>query len=267
MKNKAYFLFTLLLAASIASPVFASEADNSGLTEPSTVIGTTYHSTEIENVRSYRDHVPNHYTVSSYLQGRVPIARAHIKEEIALMKRSGELGNGTYEVVDTIQPGEFIRVYTDFYEVIGVGGNSFGYTNDVKTLGGHFIKYNPDKMSIYVGRALATQDTILYSPQTNKKYRTVKKGEALRVYNFNNNYFYVGNGYYIKNNASVKYYVGEVKIHQETILFSPDKRQYKKLAPGSSYRVYNVYSNHLDLGNGYYVVLDMNKSVMEYVKN
>lgn len=254
------------MAASIASPVSAF-VDNSDLLEPSTVIGTTYHSTEIENVRSYRSYIPNHYTVSSYLQGRVPIARAQIKEEIALMKRTGELENGTYEVVDTIKPGEFIRVYTDFYEVIGVGGNSFRYDTGEKTLGGHFIKYNPENMAIYVGRALATKDTILYSPETNQKYRTVKKGEALRVYHFNNNYYYVGNGYYVKNNDSVKYYVGDVKIHQETILYSADKHIYKKLAPGSSYRVYNITSNHLDLGNGYYVVLDMNKNVMEYVKN
>jgi hypothetical protein len=51
-------------------------------------------------------------------------------------------------------------------------------------------------------------------------------------------------------------------LKQDTIFYDKNGKLYKTLKKNTSYRVFNIDGNKLDLGGGYYILYD--KKIMDY---
>lgn len=176
-----------------------------------------------------------------------PVARLQVRRDTSLLKRDD---SGKFTTVKTVKAGEFLRVY-------GVMGSHYN-------VGGDYYVMADSKVAVYIGRIIIQSDTVLFTPD-GKVSRLVKKGEAIRVYSYDNEKFEVGNGYYIQNDKSVTYFVGYVNILANTTLYKPDGKVSGTVAKGKQYKVYGIKGSKLDVGGGFYI---MNESAkIDYIKN
>ena len=110
-----------------------------------------------------------------------------------------------------------------------------------------------------IGRATLKKDVAMYKfdPKSGYiKYKTLKKGENIRVYGFNEEYMNVGGAYFIKNDNNISYYEGRVNIDTDTPLYKPDGKVHRMLKKNEAIRVYNISSDKYDVGGGYYIKKD-----------
>lgn len=96
------------------------------------------------------------------------------------------------------------------------------------------------------------------------------KGE-IRVYGFAGDYYNVGGQYYVKNEiGKTVMYEGRVLIKKATPLYSPDGKIYRMLRAGEAIRVYSQNGNTFEVGAGYKVKYEKDKTVfytgMAYLK-
>ncbi|MGP4078992.1 S8 family peptidase [Pseudalkalibacillus sp. R45] len=180
---------------------------------------------------------------------RHPVARLHIRRSgVNLMKKEND---GSFTFYKELKRNEFYRTY-------GVEGNYYNVG------GPYFVKHEAGKMAVYIGRANVEQDTPLYAPDGSFA-RTIRKGEAIRVYSYDNNRFNVGGGYYIKNNSRVFYTIGYVTLKQDNYIYNPNGQIYERLPAGNRYWVYGIEGKEINLGGGYYILDDRNKN--SFMKN
>ncbi|MGP4078996.1 hypothetical protein ACTWQL_03710 [Pseudalkalibacillus sp. R45] len=178
----------------------------------------------------------------------LPIARLHVRKPVELLKEE----NGVYNPVKTLKANEFYRVY-------GTSGNYYH-------VGGGYYVYNAaGKVAVYIGRAEIKRPIPLYAPD-GSVHRMLNPGEAIRVYDFDDEKYEVGGGYYILKSRDSSYFVGLVKIVGETYLHHEDGRtNVKTLDIGERYRVYKIDKDKIYVGGGYYII--WNKKNMSYSKN
>lgn len=174
---------------------------------------------------------------------KYPVARLQVRQEIPLVGPDGQ-------TVKTLQKGESIRVY-------GVLGNSYD-------LGGkHLVEANSSKMSVYIGRASIMQNgTPLYKADGTVA-RNLVKGEAIRVYSYDDTKYNVGGGYYIKKEDKPIFYLGMVKMKEDVSLMNPNGEHFKTLKKNTLYRVYGIQNDRFEVGGGFYVTNDKTKT--EYI--
>ena len=137
------------------------------------------------------------------------------------------------------------------YRVYGVLGNNYNIG------GGYLVKANSSKMSVYIGWILIKENTPLYSPDS-KVSRTLEKGELIRVYSYDDQRYDVGGGYYVKKTSSQTYYLGLATLKADTVMYDKNGNPYKTLKKNTSYRVFTINQNKLDIGGGYYIMYDKN---------
>lgn len=107
----------------------------------------------------------------------------------------------------------------------------------------------------HIGRILIKKDTKMYKPD-GSVFRTLTEGEAIKVYGSEDGVYDVGGGYTVKHDGGKTYfYVGFVTVKADTSLMKDGKAE-KTLAKGSTYRVYSVDGEKLNVGGGYYVKAD-----------
>ncbi|KZZ83333.1 glucosaminidase domain-containing protein [Bacillus sp. SJS] len=174
---------------------------------------------------------------------KLPVAKLMIKSEVPMLVPDGSL-------FKMLNKDESIRVY-------GVLGNSY----DVG--GGYLIEANSSKMSAYIGRILIKDSkTVIYSPD-GSVLRPVLSGEALRVYDYDEEAYQVGGGYYVSAADKPIYHLGRIQFSADTAMISPDGTVYSTLKKNTESRVYGINGNQLDLGGGYTVTYDPQQ--MKYV--
>jgi spore germination protein YaaH len=176
-----------------------------------------------------------------------PIARLHIRQDVPLLKKDS---NGNFKIYKMLKRGEFYRTYGTSDHFYDVGG-------------GYYVFAEDSKMSLYIARILIEENTPLYTPD-GSYYRTVRKGEAIRVYSYDKENFNVGGGYYIKNDSKVKYYVGHAYTRSKVPLYNANGQVYQTLPQGRMYRVYGIDGNKINVGGGYYII---NNDSVRYSKN
>lgn len=189
--------------------------------------------------------IPNVSLPASHKQA---IARLFIKgDRVELLKKSSD---GNMYVDRYLKKGEFLRVYNVEGSYLNVGGQ-------------YYVKFDDAKTAIVIGRVLVKKDTPLYS-KDGKVQRTVKPGETIRVYSYDNSKFDVGGGFYIKKDANVEYFVGYLDIKQNTTIVKANgsKATAKK---GQRFVVYEVKDNKFYIGGGSYI--SDSKTNVTYVKN
>lgn len=154
------------------------------------------------------------------------------------LRSSEELLTPNLDVLRTLKRGQEYYVY-------GVQGNYY----DVG--GGYLVKSNSATMNILIGRLNVQKDILLYAPN-GQVHRTIKKGEAIRVYSYNDQNYQVGGGYYVKA-TDAPFYLGFTTVINDTPLYAPDGTIHRMLKKGEMYRTYKLDNNKIDLGGGYYV--------------
>lgn len=170
-----------------------------------------------------------------------PIARIYLKEDTELLKEEGN----ELKVYKILPKG-------DTYNVYGVEGNKYHVG------GGYYIQKTGNE-SVHIARTLIKGDVPLYSPD-GKVYRTLKKGEAIRVYSYDDNQYEVGGGYYIKKERNAVFYEGYLNSLSEYPLYSPDGKIVRDIHKNESIRVYSIDGDHFYVGGGYYVINDKKKN-------
>ncbi|WP_443141072.1 outer membrane protein assembly factor BamB family protein [Pseudalkalibacillus sp. R45] len=179
-----------------------------------------------------------------------PIARLNIRREgVPLLKKQSD---GSYKYYRTLETGHFYRTYGADGAYYNVGGP-------------YYVKNEEDKMSAHIGRILVNDEGVeLYGPD-GQIHRMLKKGEAIRVYNYKPYYYNVGGGYYVNAQYQTKFYVGFVQTKEDVQMYQPGGEYYKTLPAGQQYRVYGIDGNRIMVGGGYYIMDDPSK--ITYSKN
>ena len=179
---------------------------------------------------------------------RHPIARLNVRQSVPLLK---EEANGSFTQAWMLRRDENYRTYgiNDHYYHVG---------------GGYYVKHEYNKMNLLIGRLAIRNPTMMYKPD-GRPHRTIRTDELIRVYNFDQDKFDVGAGYYIRNDRNVTYFVGFITMLRDTPLYTPEGKVHRNLRRGERYRVYSINENKFDVGGGYYI-LDQRTHV-EYMKN
>ncbi|MGV3466582.1 MAG: transglycosylase SLT domain-containing protein [Heyndrickxia sp.] len=170
-----------------------------------------------------------------------PVGRLRIKKATPLLKYE----NGKYVTDRGLNSDEFLRLY--------------GIKNGYYDVGNRFVVDNSNLVAPIIGRALIEKDLTLYHRLENGKseaVRTVKKGEALRVYSVSDKAFNVGNGYFVKKSDPAKFYVGFVTLKKDTKLYLDNGNTSKLYHSGEKYRVYKLEHNKIYVGGGDYFLND-----------
>ncbi|MEK5389541.1 alkaline phosphatase PhoX [Margalitia sp. FSL K6-0131] len=175
-----------------------------------------------------------------------PIGRLIIKKDVPIYKTDK---NGNLKASGHVKKGTipYYGVEGDYYYI---GGNQY-------------IRSEAGKVIPYEGCLLVRKATAMYGPD-GKKYKTLKAGEQVKVYDQDSQKYDVGNGYYVKKDSNVSYVVGIVKIKKDTALYKNGKKV-RVLKKGEQYKVYKLEENKLNLGSGQYVYAD--HAYIEYTKN
>lgn len=179
---------------------------------------------------------------------RHPLARLHIRQAVPLLKKES---NGTFVGVNILRRGEYYRTYGVVPSHYHVGG-------------GYYVKHEQEKMNLLLGRLFIRADTTLYKPN-GAFHRSIKPGELIRVYNFDEHTFQVGGGYYIKNNRKVLFFVGYATLKLNTPLYTHDGQIHKVLNKGDRYPVYSIDVGKFNVGGGYYILDE--RTHVAYMKN
>lgn len=169
------------------------------------------------------------------------IGRLTLKEDTPLVKRQA---NGSFITYKTLKSGETINVY-------GALGNRY----DVG--GGYYIKQSSD-MALHIGRLLIKDREILYKPD-GSFHRYLKKGEALRVYSYDDQKYQVGGGYYVKTTRNVSFYEGFIKPKTNLTLYNPNGKVHRTIRQDEFIRVYGIDQDRFYVGGGYYILIDRSK--------
>ncbi|MRX71238.1 multifunctional 2',3'-cyclic-nucleotide 2'-phosphodiesterase/5'-nucleotidase/3'-nucleotidase [Bacillus lacus] len=99
-------------------------------------------------------------------------------------------------------------------------------------------------------------------------FKNAVKGEALRVYGSNGQYYNVGGDYYIKHeNHAVAMYTGRILIRENRNLYTPDGKIHRVLTKGEAIRVYETEDGRYQVGGGYYVHFHRNALYFEGLVN
>ncbi|AZB43493.1 bifunctional 2',3'-cyclic-nucleotide 2'-phosphodiesterase/3'-nucleotidase [Bacillus sp. FJAT-42376] len=178
--------------------------------------------------------------------GSIPTGRLIVRQPVDIMKLKED---GTLEKYRTVMKNETIRVY---------GSNDSWYN-----VGGMYFVKKSSQTAEYTGRVLIKKDMKLYS-SNGVVYRTLKRGEAIKVYGQDAAKYDVGGGYYVKKSADALYFEGMVTLKTNVPLIKEGSRTIF-LKKGQQYRVYGTESNKLLMGGGYAIMHD--KTNMSYSKN
>lgn len=189
-----------------------------------------------ESMKSISVTIPN---VDLSVTHKIPVASVYLKADRPMYAPDGT-------VHQILKKGFSYRIY-------GVLGNNYN-------LGANYvIAADSAKMNVFVGRTLISKtDGMLYAPN-GKPYRKLVRGEAPKVYSYDDTNFYVGAGYYIKKTADTKFYKGIAKIIKDVPMYAPNGTIYKTLKAGDQVRVYNTSGSKYDIGGGYYLLNDKAK--------
>jgi Transglycosylase SLT domain len=171
---------------------------------------------------------------------REPVARLIIRNDVPIVKKNND---GSYTLFRTAKKEEMLRLYGTEGIYYNVGGS-------------YFVKHDPKRMSVMIGRLNIKQTAQMYKLENGKLIpaSVFGKGHNLRVYDYDDDYYYVGGQYVVKKDRNVVFYKGFVKIYQSTYLYGPNGEKARALKPGEQYRVYDIDGNKLNVGNGYYIV-------------
>jgi hypothetical protein len=192
--------------------------------------------TIFEKMKKVQLAIPNVDTSKTY---DLPIASLYLKSERPLIGPTGQLAN-------TLKGGFSYRVYGTLGDHYNLGGN-------------YRVSADASKMSVYIGRVnIPHAGVVLYKPD-GSKHRTLKIGENIRVYSYDNQAYYVGGGYFIKRNDKVSFYKGVIKISEDTPLYNSTGEVTKILKNKQEYRVYQIDQDRLHVGGGYYLQYDRKK--------
>ncbi|UGB30477.1 glycosyl hydrolase family 18 protein [Metabacillus sp. B2-18] len=168
------------------------------------------------------------------------IGRLYLKEDTQLLKKQP---NGSYFKYKLLKKGEVINVF-------GAQGNKY----DVG--GGYYIE-KTDRMSLHIGRLLIKNREVLYKPD-GTFYRYLEKGEAIKVFSYDENKYNVGGGYYIKPTDNVLFYEGFLKPKSYLTLYKPNGAVHRHIRPDEYIRVYSIDGDRFYVGGGYYIKIDRN---------
>ncbi|MFV2049818.1 hypothetical protein ACEWK1_20985 [Metabacillus sp. YM-086] len=186
-----------------------------------------------------------HVTVT---ESPFPIARVYTKKPVVLYKKVA----GNMVPYKNLQSKQAFRVY-------GLEGQYY------HTGGGYYIYHEASKTSAYIGRVFTSIPTQIYTP-TGEPFRMMLPGEEIKVFNYDNEKYDVGNGYTIAKSAEVTYFTGAVKLLGDTELYKyGEEEPVLTLSAGEELFISNTDGNKLEIGNGYYILYD--KSSMEYSKS
>ncbi|AZB44572.1 hypothetical protein CEF21_21055 [Bacillus sp. FJAT-42376] len=177
-----------------------------------------------------------------------PVARVYSRQSLLMYKKEGN----SMVPVKEVPKGAFYRVYGTYKSYYHVGN-------------GYYFYNEPHRISTYIGRVFTLGEAEMLKPD-GSFHRMIKPDEEIRVYNYDNEKYDVGNGYTIMKNSDVTYKVGIANLKADSMMFRygsviPEMKIYD----GEEYVVYNIDGNKLDIGNGFY--LEFNKGTMEFTKN
>ncbi|MED4534781.1 glucosaminidase domain-containing protein [Metabacillus fastidiosus] len=174
---------------------------------------------------------------------KLPVGKLTINADVPMLAPDGS-------VFKTLKKDEKVRVF-------GVLGNNY----DVG--GGYLVEANSSKMSLYIGRILIKDSkTVMYKPD-GTVHRIFRLGEALMVFDYDEETYQVGGGYYVKKSDKPIYHLGRVEFSADTVMYKPNGDPHSTLKKGSSYRVFGIGGDRLDMGGGYTV--QYNKKTMTYI--
>ncbi|WP_066098921.1 PhoX family protein [Bacillus sp. SJS] len=174
-----------------------------------------------------------------------PIGRMNVNKPVQMYKMDA---SGTMTKAASLKKG-FYRVYGEMKDYYNVGGS-------------YYVKKD-EAGAVYNGRILLKSSMEMYSTD-GKVFKTLKAGEAIRVYGMEDGKYNVGNGYYVKQDRKALYYEGMVMLKKDVSIMK-DGKTAKTLKKGSMARVYSVDGNKLHVGGGYYI--DADKASIAYMKN
>ncbi|MCM3162587.1 transglycosylase SLT domain-containing protein [Metabacillus litoralis] len=195
---------------------------------------------------------------------REPIGRVVIRtDNVPYLKSNAD---GSFTIIErktknhNFAPKEMIRLY-------GVMGDYFHVGN------GYYIKNSDIDMDIMIGRVYIEKPTKLYRLTSDNKLSehpsniTYKTGEYLRVYDYDDQYIYVGSDsvgkHVLKRDNNVKLVMGFITPKKNITMYKPNGAVHKTLKAGERVWVYGINGKHLDVGGGYYVKYD-NEEVVNY---
>jgi lysophospholipase L1-like esterase len=176
------------------------------------------------------------------------IARLYARQELKMVKKEKD---GQFTFYKNLKKGEYYQVYGTEGMYYNVGGS-------------YFVKYEKGLSSIYIGRILIKENTPLYA-KNGKINRTLKPGEAIKVYSYGHGKYQVGGDYYVENNSKVTYFVGYLTVKEDTVLFNPKGQKHSVLKKGKQFFVKHIDGLNIDLGGGYTVKDD--KAKLSFMKN
>ncbi|AZB43421.1 DUF839 domain-containing protein [Bacillus sp. FJAT-42376] len=174
-----------------------------------------------------------------------PVGKMNVQKSVPMYKMNEA---GEWAKVSDLKKG-FYRVYGEMKDYYNVGGD-------------YYVK-KEDAGAVYKGRVLIKSPMSMYSAD-GKAVKTLKPGEAIRVYGMEDGKIMVGGGYYVKESPKAVYYEGIAMMKREVSLMKDGKAS-KSLKKGSMARVYGVEGNKLLVGGGYYI--EAGKSSVSYLKN
>lgn len=177
------------------------------------------------------------------------IARVIIRQDDLIMYRKNS--DNSFTQFRTLSKNEQLKVF-------GVSGYYYNVG------GPYYVRHEEGKTISYIGRALVKQATTLYDPE-GKSYRSLQKGEALKVYSSNDEVYDVGGGYTVHKDTKLFFFIGYIKPKKDIIMYSPQGIKYSTLKKDHLYYVHNVDDGKVDLGNGYYAI--DRKEDFDFIKN
>lgn len=106
----------------------------------------------------------------------------------------------------------------------------------------------------HYGRVLIKQAGIKQYTPKGAVHKTLKKGEALKVFKENADSYDVGNGYYVKKEKNTLFFTGTIYGTEAPLsVYSSNGKLFKKFAIDEPVRAYGFKDGKFQVGGGYYV--------------
>ncbi|MGG3798917.1 hypothetical protein [Metabacillus fastidiosus] len=187
-----------------------------------------------------------HVTVT---ESPFPIARVYTKKPVVLYQK---MADGRMVPYDTLGVKQAFQVY-------GVEGQYY------HTGGGYYIYHESSKLSPYIGRLFVLEPFPMLTPN-GQLHRYIQPGEEIRVYDYDEEKYDVGNGFTIAKDVLVTYYTGSVILLENTPFYKHGETEPAgELPEGGQYFITKADGDKLDIGDGYYILYD--KSTLKYSKS
>ncbi|MED4454484.1 WD40 repeat domain-containing protein [Metabacillus fastidiosus] len=178
-----------------------------------------------------------------------PIARVYTKKPVVLYQK---MADGRMVPYNTLGVNKAFQVY-------GVEGQYY------HTGGGYYIYHESSKLSPYIGRLFVLEPFPMLTPN-GQLHRYIQPGEEIRVYDYDEEKYDVGNGFTIAKDVLVTYYTGSVTLLENTPFYKYGETEPAgELPEGGQYFITKSDGNKLDIGDGYYILYD--KSTLKYSKS